>query len=82
MPAWSLGKAPRSINQVWIIGNADGNAKKKVPGPGEYGIPKINKIRQESPSWKMGTAKRKELRYGEKIPGPGAYQPKLNVKEL
>jgi hypothetical protein len=29
----------------------------------------------------MGTAERKELRYNTKVPGPGAYQPKLNVKD-
>ncbi len=51
------------------------------PGPGAYGAPDIKKVRKGSPSWKMGTSKRTDdsMNHSLKVPGPGAYEPKVRV---
>ena len=82
MPAWSLGKAPRgTVFNIELIGGPSPRKKRDEPGPGEYGTPNDKNVRRESPGWKMGKARREqELSHEDiKIPGPGAYEPKLVV---
>ena len=58
--------------------------REREPGPGAYGVPEFNKYKREYPSWKMGRARRNENdnSYSYNVPGPGAYQPKINVVYL
>ncbi len=45
-------------------------------------MPDDTKVRKGSPGWKMGTSKRGEdlASQAAKVPGPGAYEPKVKVK--
>jgi len=64
------------------IGAEDPKKVKNVPGPGEYGAPDGKGVRKSSPSWRMGTSKRTELNQSVKVPGPGAYDPKVKVRTI
>ena len=46
-----------------------------VPGPGQYDNINANKYRPKTPSYKIGTGKRKGLYDDLKNPGPGTYGP-------
>ena len=46
-----------------------------VPGPGQYNCINANKYRPKTPSYKIGTGKRKGLYDDLQNPGPGTYGP-------
>ena len=46
-----------------------------VPGPGQYNCINANKYRPKTPSYKIGTGKRKGLYDDLGNPGPGTYGP-------
>ena len=58
------------------IGEDKPKEKVAVPGPGQYAPVDPKKVKEESPSWKMGTSKRETEAKVTKVPGPGSYEPK------
>ena len=74
----------RKICQKYLlllfVGSLDSGKSGEEPGPGAYKIANENIRKQISPSWRIGTAKRLENSDVNSVfPGPGAYEPKLNV---
>jgi hypothetical protein len=51
-----------------------------VPGPGQYNCINANKYRPKTPSYKIGTGKRKGLYDDLENPGPGQYGPDQATK--
>jgi hypothetical protein len=79
MPAWSMGKSVRGT--INVVTSEDGpKSKLDVPGPGQYPLSGIKRVRDSSPSWGMGTSTRQQLGRTSKIPGPGTYVPTLKVR--
>ena len=49
--------------------------KRYVPGPGQYDETNTNKYKNKTPSYRIGTAKRRGLYNSVDNPGPGQYAP-------